>query len=725
VNATSAPPSAGAPVLLTTLASAALSDGRGDLELTQEMRGTPVEWGGVFGQCIRLTGAWRLALRNGELDGSLPESLVSTDRIPGAWRSHHQWNGFDIVQTVAAVESSPGVVRTLRCSRPDGTRASLGVTSAFAPFLMPVLVEGIRPHLFHIETSVNEIRVRQRGFGLSVRSSLAPSRLFVNRGSWIGGKFHGRVDELAIEYAVPVGRDATDFSLLVSGGIERTHDATAVAAGQVLADPTGSARTIESANRAWLDSTPTLRFPDAPDLEQGYRAARSALRQLYSAPGDGLTGLVAGFPWYSSIWCRDLAWMLWAVLWLGDFDWVARSIDTVLRFQSRSSVPILGGEPGELAMQLSPGPIFFYGTSDTTLYYPLLVEGLGRHTGTGRIPEDWSDAVERMISWGERRTDASSGLLRNGGEAEAISTATSSLSRLRYGIDSPDTTIWDSTDRRDHAIDIQVLWWRSLRSAAKLVGDRPNGSAARWRGLADHLAATIRSQYVWESQGYLYDSLRQGRPTERIRPNALRAVSAGLFPPADARRFVERASRSDLTTAWGVRTLSSNDPTYGPIAYHDGQVWTIATAWAADAALAVGATDLGVAYLSTICARYSAEGGFANECYRGDRAEPFDSCFLLGFSVAPFLTVLFERLWGLSMDAVAGRLVVRPTFPRSWHAASIENLRFGAGTVALDWTPDRLRVRWSGPGELSVDAGAEAVTVAPGSVSELSTEVRE
>ncbi|MGA8303076.1 MAG: amylo-alpha-1,6-glucosidase [Thermoplasmata archaeon] len=725
MNATPTPSAPGTPVLLTSLASAALSDGRGDLELTQEMRGTPVDWGGVFGRCIRLTGPWRLALQSGDLDGSLPASLVSTDRIPGAWRSHHRWNGFDIVQTVAAVETSPGVVRTLRCSRPDGTRASLGVTSAFSPFLMPVLVEGIRPHLFHLETSADEIRVRQRGFGLSVRSNLAPSRLFVNRSSWIGGKFRGRVDELGVEYTVPVSRDATDLSISVTGGIERDLDAAAVAAGQVLADPIGSARAIDAATRTWLDSTPTLRFPDAPDLERGYVIARSALRQLYSAPGDGMTGLVAGFPWYSSIWGRDLAWMLWAVLWLGDFDWVARSIDTVLRFQSRSSVPILGGEPGELAMQLSPGPIFFYGTSDTTLYYPILVEGLGRHSGSGRISDEWADAVQRMVSWGERRTDAASGLLRNGGEAEAISTATSSLSRLRYGIDSPDTTIWDSTDRRDHAIDVQVLWWRALGSAAKLAGSRANGSAARWRGLADHLAATIRSRFVWGAEGYLYDSLRQGRPIEQVRPNALRAVSAGLFPPADARRFVERASRSDLTTGWGVRTLSSSDPAYVPIAYHDGQVWTIATAWAADAALAVGATDLGLAYLSTICARYSAEGGFANECYRGDRAEPFDSCFLLGFSVAPFLTVLFERLWGLSMDAEVGRLVVRPAFPRSWHAASIDNLRFGAGTVALDWTPDRLRVRWSGPGELSVDAGAEVVTVAPGSVSEVSTEVPE
>ncbi|MGI0154827.1 MAG: amylo-alpha-1,6-glucosidase, partial [Thermoplasmata archaeon] len=671
---------ASGPVLLTSLASAALLDGGGDLELVREMRGTPVDWGGVFGQGVRLTGPWRLSLRSGDEDGSLPASLRSTERLPGAWKSHHQWGGFDIEQRVAAVGEVPGVVRTLRCSRASGAPTSLTVTSSFSPYLLPVLVEGIRPHVFRVETSADELRVRQRGFGLTARSSLPPTRLFVNRGSWIGGKLRGRVDEIGIEYSLPVLPNApAELTLLVAGGLDRALDAGTDAARRTVDDPSGAAATVDAADRAWIASTPTLGFPDAPALERGYVAARAALRRLYSAPGDGLTGLVAGFPWYSALWCRDMAWMLWAVLWLGDFEWARRSIDTVLRFQSRSAVPLLGGEPGELAMQVSPGPIFFYGTSDTTLYYPLLIAQLGRHSGDVAVPSAWRQAVQRAVEWGERRTDRVSGLLRNGGEAEEISSATASLARVRYGIDSPDTTIWDSTDRRDHAIDIQVLWTRSLRAAADLLEGLPDGSPRRWRETADRLDATVRSRYTWTAEGYLYDSLRGGLATEQVRPNALRAVSAGLLPDSDARRLVHRAARDDLTTPWGVRTLSARDPKYDPIAYHDGRVWTIATAWAADAALAVGETDLGLAYLSTIAARYDAEAGFANECYRGDRPEAFDSCFLLGFSVAPFLTVLFERLWGIGMDARTGGLSVRPQFPADWRSATIERLRVGPG----------------------------------------------
>jgi glycogen debranching enzyme len=714
------------PILLTSLASAAVLDGRGDLELIQEMRGTPVDWGGVFGQCVRLTGPWRLSLRSGDVDGSLPLSLVSAERSPGGWRSVHHWNGFEIVQDVAAVGEVPGVVRTLRCSTSERSPASLTVTSSFAPYLLPVLVEGIRPHSFRVDTASEEVRVRQRGFGLSVRSNIAPSELFLNRGSWIGGRFRGRVEEIGFEYVLPVGPGApNELRLLISGGIDRAIDPSADAARTIIADPTAAAGAVDAADRAWLDATPTLRFPDAPSLERAYVRARSALRRLYSAPGDGLTGLLAGYPWYSAIWCRDLAWMLWAVLWMGDFDWTERSVDTVLRFQSRSDLPILGGEPGELPMQISPGPIFFYGTSDTTLYYPLLIDSLHRHAGDLRPSDDWKQAVRRMVAWGEARSDPASGLLRNGGEAEQISTATQSVSRVRYGIDSPDTTIWDSADRRDHAIDVQVQWWRALGAASEILGETRDGAALRMRELADRLAGTLRSRYVWGSEGYLYDTIRADRPVERVRPNGLRAVSAGLFPPAESRQFVQRAARDDLTTPWGVRTLSSADPAYDPAAYHDGQVWPIATAWAADAALASGEADLGLRYLSTIADTIDREGGYAQECYRGDRAEPFDSCFLLGFSVAPFITTLFDRLWGLWLDARKCRLVVRPTFPADWRSASIENLRFGSGTVSLDWTPERLRVQWSGPGTLSVEGSAGVVPVAPGTASDVATTASE
>jgi glycogen debranching enzyme len=703
------------PVLLTSLASAALLDGRGDLEFVRETRGARVDWGGVYGQLVHLTGPWRLSLSAGDSVVGLPETQVTSAGSPGVWRSHHRWGRFEVDQTIAAVADPPGVVRAVRVSLSEGLPAPLTVESRWSPYLLPVLVEGIRPVVFRAETRGEELRVRQRGFGLAFRSSVLPTRLYLNRASWIGGRFEGRIEEVGSDHELRVTSGASsELTFLVHGGLERELGrASAVEA--TLRDPRSAAALVEAADAAWEARTPMLRFPDAPRLERAYSLARAALRRLYSAPGEGLTGLVAGYPWYSAIWCRDLAWMLPAVLWLGDFDWTEQSLASVFRFQSRADVPILGGAPGELPMQFAPGPIFLYGTSDTTLYYPGLVDRFVRHSARTAVLEPWSSVVERILGWGEARTDPETGLLHHGGEAGSIGAVKASVARVRYGIDAPDTTIWDSTDRRAHAIDVQVLWGEALDAGVRRVATGPHDPrATRWAAEAGRVADSVRRLYPWSEEGYLFDSLGPEGPVRKLRPNALRAVSAGWLDPNLARSVVQRAARDDLTTPWGVRSLSDRHPTYDPQAYHDGQVWTIATAWAADAALAAGERELGVGYLDSIATCIEEEGGFANECYRGDRPEPFDSCFLLGFSVAPFLTVLFERLWGLRADMTQGRLEVHPTFPANWTSASLSRLTLGGGTVDLDWTPRRLAVRWSGPASLTVVTPAGGTTVPEG-----------
>ncbi len=710
------------PQLLRSLASALVLDGNGDVQLERETRGAPIEWGGVYGQLVRLTGPWRLTVDTGRTVLTLPEGRTRGQTVGELFQTVHRWGELEASQEIAPIPGDPGAVRTLRLTSHAATPTPVQVESELVPYLLPVLVEGIRPTDFRAETRAEELRISHKGFGLSIRSSVAPSYLLVNRASWRGGKYAGPIDRFASihELVVPAGGTA-QVTFAVRGGLGRDLDRTP---HDPFPRPGDAAAEIARADWSWLASTPRMRFPDAPELERGYNLARLALRRLFTDPGDDLTGLVAGYPWYASIWGRDLAWMLPAVIWLGDPTWAARSIASAFRFQDRAELPMLGGEPGELPMQLSPGPIFFYGTSDTTLYFPELVLRLLRHTGDPELARAWTKNVDRIMAWGLRRTDPRTGLLRNGGEAAAIEAATAAIAKVRYGIDAVDTTIWDSADRRDHAIDVQVLWHGALRAAVELAATiGSERDVAEIAALSDRVRATIRSAYPWAEEEYLYDSVRAGRPVAELRPNALRAVSAGLLDPELARRVVARAARDDLTTPWGVRTLSSRDPRYSPEAYHGGQVWTIATAWAGDAAFAVGDADLGVDYLGRIARRLIDEGGGANECYRGDRPEPFDSCFLLGLSIAPFLTTCFEGLWGLAVDARTPRLDLRPRFPGRWRSATLEGLAVGPGRVGLELAGDRIRIRWAGDRPLRVEGAEASVTVPPGGTAELARPV--
>jgi len=117
--------------------------------------------------------------------------------------------------------------------------------------------------------------------------------------------------------------------------------------------------------------------------------------------------------------------------------------------------------------------------------------------------------------------------------------------------------------------------------------------------------------------------------------------------------------------------------------------------------------------------RFAAEDGFANECYLGDRPEPFDSCYLLGFSVAPFLTLLFERLWGIRVGGGEDPVRVLPAFPPGWTSAALRGLRVARGYLDLDWSPGKLSVHWRGTERLTVDAGTGLRSLAPGEAAVL------
>ncbi|MCI4317921.1 MAG: hypothetical protein L3J96_05225, partial [Thermoplasmata archaeon] len=608
----------------------------------------------------------------------LPETLEHLHVERWSAHSRHALGPVEVIQEIFPLHGAPGIARQLTFRSLDGVGHPLSIASEFQPFLAPVLLEGVKPYVYRMEGALGKFQLTSFGSGVSLESSAAPSRVWIDDVPWTGALIEGEIRSIRLAHDLPIAPlGSTEISWVMLGGLART-----LGRGSAQEHATSEALTIDRSAvdgdwRKWLAETPVLRLPQAPELEQAYRLARSALRALYSEPEEGLTGLVAGYPWYSSMWCRDLAWMLPAVLWLGDHDWVERSVRSVLRFQARSALPILGGEPGELPMQISPGPIFLFGTSDTSLYYPVLTRQLIDHARRPELAREFLPALARIGEWADHRASTPTGLFRNGGEIEEVRAASAGVGRITYGFDAVDTTIWDSTDRRDHAIDIQVLYTRALTAIAELMERAGTAdSRGRLRERANSVAASIPDRYWWPEEGYLYDSLRlDGSSVPRVRPNALAAVAAGLLPRDRALSVLARSLEPDLATPWGLRTLSTDDPGFVPTAYHDGQVWTIATAWAARAAFALRDSVTGVAMLGTIAQRIIEERGFANECYRGDRPEAFNSCFLLGFSVAPFLTCLFEGLWGIHVGPAGAWVSVEPNFPIKWSEADLTGVK--------------------------------------------------
>jgi hypothetical protein len=707
------------PRLAAGLAAFALSDGLGGLSWVRESRGARMDWGGPYALGARLTGPWSVRYREQGAAQELAWSPGEGSQSPGSFRLSRRSGPFRLQEELVVAPDRPQllVARSLEVEGPEAR--SLEITTEFAPFLAPVLIEGIRPHLFRLSTRGASLLVESGSLTLAIDSEPLPAALAIDGRPWIGGHWEGPIERLQIVHRVEAGASERGANrILLSAGLRG-----AASAGGVPPAPDGWRQEGIDRMAAWEARAPSVAVPARPELELAFGLARRALRTLYAQPQPGFTGLLAGLPWYSSLWCRDLATMLPAVLWMGDPDWFAASLDTVFEYQAPADVPILGGAAGELPMQVGPGPIFLYGTSDTSLYFPELVTRYRRHTGELVGPRRWYHALEGVRRWGEAKRSPTTGLFRNGGEVAELRDASETLGPIHLGIDAEDTTIWDSADRRDHAVELQALWLRALGAFAELAeaGEGP----APWRACgaaADRFRAQLVARYRWPEERYLYDSLRaDGSPVRHVRPNALLWIGCGLLPHEEERRLLARALRDDLATDWGLRTLSASDPSYDPQVYHMGQVWPITTAWAARAAFTLGDPDTAVELLARSARRIVAEGGFANECYRGDRPEPYNSCFLLGFSVAPFLAAFFEGLWGLVPDLPHATLGIAPRLPSGWSTMELRGLALGAGRLDLVAEPGSVRARWSGTSALRLLARDAELTLAPGTEGRLAT----
>jgi glycogen debranching enzyme len=229
-----------------------------------------------------------------------------------------------------------------------------------------------------------------------------------------------------------------------------------------------------------------------------------------------------------------------------------------------------------------------------------------------------------------------------------------------------DSTWMDHIDRRKSANDIQALFHGSLHAGvrlAELLGD--DAAMEKWKKASFDLRERIDGAYWNPDSQYYYDTIRKdGSKDPSIRPNALvLVINDAINDRAKAEAILDRVEKPDLTTPWGVRTLSTSDPNYRPTLYHEGAVWPLVTGWAALSALKCGRSDSALAYISCMADRILSENGMFAETYRGDRPEPFNSCILQAWSAGMYAWAFAEMMTGLKIDLIAERIQLEPQIP--------------------------------------------------------------
>ena len=416
----------------------------------------------------------------------------------------------------------------------------------------------------------------------------------------------------------------------------------------------------EDSFKRYSSSTLTFRSPSTEKrqnlqiskLLRAYEKAKTSLQYL-KAEYDGLgQGICAGLPRFPNYWARDTGWSLRGYLAVGDYRFARSVIDNFFNHQAKNTTE--NAVKGELPMIIS-GKAFLhsttYGSADSTFLFPWAVREYVLATADVEYLQKRWESIEALIDCGPLKDIDGDGLIDHGftGTAEKLP--------IR------DSTWMDHIDRRKSANDVQALFYESLNigsELAQIVGDSYNQKI--WRQKAEQLALKIDQEYWNEEAEFYFDTIRKnGSKDSSIRPNALvLLLTDAIKDPRKANSVIKRIEQEDMTTSWGVRTLSNLDPKYHPALYHDGAVWPLVTGWAALAEIKAGRSEQALYYINCMAERILAENGMFAETYKGDKPDPFNSCILQAWSISMYVHALREMMLGMKFNLLENRISFKP-----------------------------------------------------------------
>lgn len=435
-----------------------------------------------------------------------------------------------------------------------------------------------------------------------------------------------------------------------------------------------------------IASTQPREIAQAAQYRQNEIARRTAIEATSPVPDDfahmltsaadqyivdrgNLKTIIAGYHWFSD-WGRDTMISLPGLTLTTGRHEIARNIlREFAHMVNQGMLPNRFPDAGELPE---------YNTVDATLWFFEAARAYLAHSGDiDFVRAELYSVFADIISWHVRGT-------RYGIKVDASGLLTSGEPGVQLTWMDAKVADWVVTPRRGKPVEIQALWYNTLRimeDLARTFGDE--AGQERYRTMAVLALWSFNRLFWYEKGGYLYDVVNGGPPDASIRPNQIIAVSLPYsMLSIDRAQRVVAIVQEHLLTPFGLRSLAPSDPqyrgTYGGDqrsrdgAYHQGTVWAwllgpFLTAYVKVNGDSAAARDQASEWLSRIREHLADAGlGHISEIFEGDAPHRPVGCIAQAWSVAEVLRAYVEDIKGIRSDALPGqRATQSPSRTRS------------------------------------------------------------
>lgn len=308
----------------------------------------------------------------------------------------------------------------------------------------------------------------------------------------------------------------------------------------------------------------------------------AALRISGEVKGEAYVMPAAGLPWFMTLFGRDTIIAGLQTLAVGP-ELARGALHLLAASQGKAVDDFRDEEPGRILHEVRGGELTvlgekphnpYYGTSDATPLWLILMENYWRVTMDNEFVRKRWDAVLAALKWIDHYGD------RDGdGYVEYATKSPQGLGNQCWK-DS-----WDGIQFSDGSIpclpiatsEIQGYVYdakcRVARMARALFND--NELATRLEREADELRTRFNRDFWSNERGGYYIVGLDGdkRPIDSMTSNMGHLLWSGIVPADRAKLVAQHLMSDKMFSGWGIRTLSTEDRGYNPIGYHSGTIW--------------------------------------------------------------------------------------------------------------------------------------------------------
>jgi N-terminal domain of (some) glycogen debranching enzymes/Amylo-alpha-1,6-glucosidase len=368
--------------------------------------------------------------------------------------------------------------------------------------------------------------------------------------------------------------------------------------------------------------------------------------------------LAAGAPWFCTLFGRD---SIWAARLLLPFGWqlAASTLRALAAFQGRRLDPDTAEAPGKIPHELRRGGSLYYATIDATPLWICLLHDAWRWGMPAAQVRPLLPALRAALEWMPRYGDSDGdGLL------EYIDQSGHGLSNQGWK-DSGDSVRFADGRIAEAPValcEVQGYAYEAAMDGAELLSAFGEPDAGRWRDWAAGLAEAFRVAF-WLPDGYPALALDAGkRPVDSLTSNIGHLLGTGLLTKDEEALVAAHLAGPDMSSGFGLRTMSAGNAAYNPLSYHCGSVWSHDTAIAISGLFRSGHGDVAARLADGLLSAAAAFGWRLPELFSGEDRGPLPypaACRPQAWSAAA-AGALTQALLGLDVDVPAGLVRIQP-----------------------------------------------------------------